>query len=211
MFSLLIQNKISELESLVDQDGLLPLETFELFYFLGNLSIEVVKQNNESAFGWRDDNYPEFLVRGINYYRQAYNIQDDQIDIARKEQAKTNIANQLSAQRRDLEALHLYDHNFSLDGDSAYVSTLRKAQVLHYLSQYVENENHAAFYQLEAFNLVKLLEDNIDGCTHKSIINTLQNDQDIVYLRTFGKQYGSSLEGWKNDHTPEYASKDGAD
>jgi hypothetical protein len=176
-------------------------------YLLGNLHGKLIWILQESASGWRNDNYPKNLTAEINHLRIASKlVSEDSDDL--KSRIRTNLSNALAHQRRNIEVLNHWVCDFNIEGDAPFISTLSKARELIWISKNLNNESHQHLYQYEAVLLLKHLKDHIHNTDHQSVINTLDNDSEILHYLENGEEFFKPIAGWKTQHKPDSYSHD---
>ena len=176
-------------------------------YLLGNLYSGLAVITAEDSAGWRTDNYPENLAHAINHFRQAEEF-SSQSNSSHLGEIKTNLANGLAHQRRNIEALESWSCNFSIEGDAPYVSTLSKARELLWISYWLNDPGHAWCFRYEAYILLKSLQSVLDSIDHPGVINTITHDQEIGKLIKFGDDNFQKLQNWSSKQTCEDYSED---
>ena len=177
------------------------------FYSLANLHAELFRLLEEDVSDWRNNNYPENLVKEIDYLRQAealipYTTQGAYNEI------KTNLRNALAHQRRNIEVLEYWQCNFSVEGDAPFVSIFSKSNELRWISFWLNDPSYRELYQVEAYFLLKELQNNISNTTHERIINSIKNDKEIVSFLEFGDKNFKKLFGWQKKYKPPSYKKD---
>ena len=93
---------------------------------------------------------------------------------------QTNLANCLCSFGRYIEAIQLWPCDFFHEGDSAFVSTYRKANILRYLSTFIDSPYTAYDYRFKAYRMLKILKAKVDRDGIISKHRVLMNDPDIV-------------------------------
>ncbi len=193
-------------------------------YLLGNLYGTLSSILQESASGWRknippenisqedataceEDNFPINLSAEINHLRQAKALISEETEQIGNE-IITNLANAVAHQRRNIEVLNQWVCDFSIEGDAPFVSILSKARELIWISKNLNDESHQHLYQYEAFLLLKHLKDHIHNTDHQSVINTLDNDPEILHYLENGEEFFKPIAGWKTKHKPDSYSHD---
>jgi len=165
-------------------------------YLLGNLYSGLSSVTKESSASWRDNEYPVNLTAAINHLRQAeaLGIQNEASNIS---EIRTNLANEMAHQRRNIEVLEYWVTDFSLYGDAPFVSALSKAKELLWISHWLNDPSHTQLYQYEAYLLLKKLQKNITKTTHSATISSINNDKEIISLLKFGNENFAPLAGWQ--------------
>ena len=199
-----IQKLIQELEKKLENDISGDCQC-SVHYFLGNLYSELSSLLEEKVSGWRNDNYPESLTAAINHFRRAEKLlSEDTRGI--KNEVRTNLADALARQGRSIEIFDYWKCDFNIQGEAPFVSTLRKAQELLWLSVWLNDCNHARIYQYEAYLLIKKLQNNLSETDHPRIVNSLKNslkNDEIAWLLENGGKLSMSFSDWQKKHNPD--------
>ena len=162
-----------------------------LYYFLGNLYAklgELRKENNEIPTG--DACRASNRIKAVDAYRKAledFKKTDEKEAVIYARETKTNLANELAFFNRNIEALPLYSLDFSISGDSPYVSSLAKAKVLRELAKYINDDMHRFRYYESAYNLYKQFETNNERTTYSELVNSYNEPYVQNYLKWFDR------------------------
>ncbi len=160
-----------------------------LNYWLGNLFSCKSYLNLERIEDWKNHKFPVHLVECINYFRKALYLDAESL---LHDSVKTNIANELDKFGRIIEAIDLWNCDFSLNGDVPFVSSYNKGYALWKLSEYIDDPGHSERYQFEAYNVFKKLSFMIDKSTHQRLVKGFRSDNKIKKLIEYGdEQYKS--------------------
>ena len=189
-----LRELIAYLENELKGDLTAPART-SLYYHLGNLHSGLSQAVGEKASGWRNDLFPKHLAEAINCYRQALEIARE-CDFKFIHEIETNLANELANQRRNIEAQAYWFIDFTVAGDASFVSSLRRAKELLWSAHWLNDPGHAERYVYEAYRLLKLIRNNLTPETHPAVSHSMQNDQEILNLLTFGDEHFGDLENW---------------
>jgi len=154
-----------------------------LNYWLGNLLSCKSSINSENIQDWKNHKFPTYLVECINYHRKAFYLD---IESSLHDEVKTNIANELDKFGRLIEAIDLWNCDFSLKGDTPFVSSYYKGYALWKLSEYINDSGHAERYQSEAYKIFKKLLLMMDKSTHQRLVKSFKNDNKIKKLLEYG-------------------------
>ncbi len=154
-----------------------------LNYWLGNLFSCKSSINLENIQDWKNRKFPAHLVECINYHRKAFYLD---IKSPLHNEVKTNLANELERFDRVIEAIDLWNCDFSLSGDAPFVSSYYKGFALWKLSEYINDPGHAERYQFEAYKIFKKLSLMIDKSTHKQLAENFKNDKRVKRLLEYG-------------------------
>ncbi len=204
-----IQKLIQELEKKLENDISGDCQC-SVHYFLGNLCSSLSSLLEEKVSGWRNDNYPESLTAAINHFRRAEKLlSEDTRGI--KNKVRTNLANALARQGRSIEIFDYWKCDFNIQGEAPFVSTLRKAQELFWLSFWLNDCDHARIYQYEAYLLIKKLQNNLSETDHPRIVNSFKNslkNDKIAWLLENGGKLSMSFSDWQREHNPDSYSVD---
>lgn len=191
-----IEQLIQTLEKTLDDTISSDLECYTR-YILGNLYHRLSYITAENPSNWRSDNYPDNLTIEINHLRQAKSLLSDKTSAIRNE-IKTNLANAVSQQRRNIEVLSDWHHDFSALSDAPYVSSLSKARELIWISHWLNDPSHQNLYRYEAYRLLSTLQENVDKSDHPKIKETLNTDRQIVSILEKGGNFFDGYEDWQS-------------
>lgn len=186
-----------ELEAFVEESVSREQEC-AIHYLLGNLNTALSRVNKEDATSWRDGKWSKYAAIAFNHLRKAELISKDDGSPYEKE-IKTNLANELAHQRRSLEAMNYWQLD-AVEGDAPFVSALSKGRELGFLSFYQNDLSHTQLYQYEAYVLFRDLRDKSDQITHPRVVDTIQNEGQVLSLLEFGDQNFEALNGWQNEY-----------
>lgn len=193
-----IEQLIHTLEKTLDSTIPSDLECYTR-YILGNLYHGMSAITAENTSGWRNNSYPDNLTAEINHLRQAKSLLSDQTSAIKKE-VETNLTNAVSQQRRNIEVLSDWHHDFSTASDVPYVSSLSKARELIWVSQWLNDPNHQNLYRYEAYRLLSTLKKNIEKTDHPKIKETLDTDPQIMSILEKGENFFNGLENWQSSY-----------
>ncbi|WNO10484.1 LA2681 family HEPN domain-containing protein [Teredinibacter sp. KSP-S5-2] len=177
-------------------------------YYIGNLHSAASKIQKESWHRWREQVYPSHKVQTINAYRTSLLLLQEFSNSPILNEIRTNLANEITDQRRSIEAFEIWSHDFSSPGDAPFVSTAAKIRELIYLHYYINDPGHAKSYIFSAYNLLNTLEENISESSHPGIINLLQYDKDIKNLRDFGLKCSKEDLSWDSTPPTKYSKSE---
>lgn len=176
-----------------------PNEECLCHYILANLYSGLFSILKESASGWREDNYPNNLTSQINHLRSAEALISDSTRIYKNE-IRTNLANAIAMQRRNIEVLDHWKCDFTIPGDAPFVSSRSKAKELIWISRWLNDPSHRELYKAEAYFLLKELKENLSKTDHSEIIDSLTTDDEIVLFLREGESSFESLKNWQHKH-----------
>ncbi len=154
-----------------------------LNYWLGNLLSCKSSINLEKIQDWKNRKFPTHLVECINYQRKAFYLD---IKSPLHNEVKTNLANELERFNRVVEAIDLWNCDFSLKGDTPFVSSYHKGFALLKLSKYINDLWHAQRYEFEAYKIFKKLSLNIDKSTHQQLVKSFKSNKRIKHFLKWG-------------------------
>ena len=177
-------------------------------YILGNLYSGHSRLLKEDASGWRNDNFPKNLTSEINHLRLAEALisAHGQIDA---DAIRTNLANALSKQRRNIEILDYWKCDFTVQGDASFVSSISKARELLWISHWLNDPSHTHLYQYEAYLLLQELQKHISKKDHSEVINLFNTNTEVINLLEMGGELFSPLENLgKTSDEIKYANKE---
>ncbi|MGD9807766.1 MAG: LA2681 family HEPN domain-containing protein [Deferribacterales bacterium] len=163
-------------------------DKFQGYYTLANLYSEYGQLNSESIYGWMDDEYPKNLVLSMNSYRECLLQNNNELI-----EPIVNYANALNKFCRTVEAVKYWKCDFSLVGDPAPVSFLSMGDSLGWLSQFLDDKGHELEFQLQAYQLLKELQQNINKVEHVGIVLTVKEDERINRFLAYGDKHFADL------------------
>ena len=197
-----------ELYSLVEKientklDDLLLEDVCQLEYTIGNLYVGISCALNEELPSWRNGEFPKYRVKAINSYRRARALADV-TESPLFAQITTNLAIEISQQGRAIEAISNWNMHFASTGDAPIVAAFSKAQSLKWLTYYINDPGHVDCYLIEAYKLLKKLDETVDKKDHPKIFNELKNNAEYRTLLDHGDDnFWSDLE-WDQSE-PDY-------
>ena len=200
-----ISQLIDKLDSYLKADDLPDDTLARCNYFLANLYSKLSILRKEDFSGWRNDEFPENMVNAINRLRSAKTFAVSRHDFLPNE-IRTNLANQVAGQRRTIECFEKWVCDFSLDGDSPYISALSKSRELIWVSHWLNDPDHVNCYLLEAYSLLSDLQSNLTKTTHPGVIETMNDDPQIARVMKFGRSKSQTEIDWdKNLGCPDYS------
>jgi len=181
-----LDSLIKQLRKRIKNDDVSDHENITYHYLIGNMLCGIADHSKEDWFSWLKGQYPEHKVQAMNAYRTA-SVLADKIESPIKYEIRANLANELAHQRRTFEALELWHSDFSIAGDSPYVSTCAKIRELIFLHYYLNDPGHAKCYCVAAYQLLQKLEKHIEGTDHPQILHHVRKSDELANLRDFGK------------------------
>jgi len=167
-------------------------------YILGNLYNNLSNIMAENPSGWKDDNYPLFLTSEINHLRKSKQLLAS-MPHHFGNTVKTNLANALARQRRSIEVIDEWNCDLSIEGDSSFVSSLSKAKELIWISHWLNDSSHQNLYRYEAYLLIKNVKENIAGTDHPKVLQSMQEDKQILSILSKGDELFKNFDGWHKD------------
>ena len=174
-------------------------------YFLANLYSKLSILRKEDFRGWRLGKFPENMVNAINKLRSAKTFAISRDDFLPNE-IQTNLANEIARQRRTIECFEEWTCDFSLEGDSPYVSALSKARELIWTSYWLNDPGHTDCYLLETYSFLNDLQSNLTKTSHPGVIKTMNSDPQIAKVMEFGRSKSQTEIEWdKNFPCPNYS------
>ena len=176
-------------------------------YIISNLYSGLSTAHNEHSGGWRENNFPENLASSINHLRQARALTLTANESFRYE-IETNLANSLATQRRNIEVLEWWQCDFTIEGDSPFVSTLSKSRELGWLSHWLNDPGHAERYKYTAYRLLKQLQANMSDKAPPAVRDHLINDSKLRKFIQYGDEHFHMHKGWDEYECPQAYSAD---
>lgn len=202
--------KISDFTSLV-KDYIKPEQTVDnvvcCYYFLGNLYSALSFLLQESASSWRNSIFPSNRVCSINAYRLAERMADE-IRSPLIYEIQTNLANEIAHQRRNFESIEKWRCDFNIVGDTPFVSSLSKARELLWIRHWLNDDGHSNCYVFAAYIVLSNLRSNLRRTDHPNIIETMNNDEEILSILDYGDKNREIIINWDKEKYTEYASTD---
>ena len=189
--------------ALIDQIERIDLSTVQgshlsqLSYVLGNLFASVSSVSRENLSEWRVKKFPAYRVKAINCYRRAQAFGDKHEGLARLE-ITTNLANEISYQGRAVEAISTWNTNLEIPGDAPIVASFAKARSLLWLTHFLEDPGHADCHALEAYKLLKALDQQMREEDHPTIFEALKNEDMYRNILDFGDRQSQENLDWCN-------------
>lgn len=174
---------ISECKKILQNEVLKDNAKKSLNYWLGNLFSCKSSINSENIQDWKNNKFPTHLVECINYHRKAFYLDTES---PLHDEVKTNIANELDKFGRIIEAIDLWNCDFSLKGDTPFVSSYHKGFALLKLSKYINDLGHAERYEFEAYKIFKNLLLKIDKSSHKQLVKSFKGNKRIKHFIKWG-------------------------
>jgi len=181
-----IDNLISKLEK-SEYDKIEGIDSEEFLYNLANLYIGKSSINREEWSNWRHDEFPVYSVIGINHFRKAQSLATINTHILLP-QIVTNLAVEISAQNRIIENLPLWLCDFSVNGDTPFVSAYHRARDLFKASFFINDAGHAEIYRVEAFKLFYQIDELIDEGDHELIYRDVKTNSRILEILDYGNK-----------------------
>jgi hypothetical protein len=110
-------DKLNALKSNLDEGLILS----QVLYCLSNLHFTKAGIENEKIDQWRESVFPQNMVKSLNYVRQAYSmaIKFNSLQIL---DIQTNLANNIRAFNRFIEAIHYYTFDYLENSSYTFVS-----------------------------------------------------------------------------------------
>lgn len=181
-----IESKIAKLESYLKLSISVEHKS-HMYYFLGNLYIKKSALKKEKYNQWKNKSYPDNAVLAVNNLRKA-NEFSGRSEHYIKFEIKTNLANCLSDFGRHIEAINLWPCDFSLKGDSPFVSCYRKAKTLLYLANFIEDKYHSFDYTFQAYKIFKTLTNEVVSKGY-SYFEKFTKDKNIINFIRQGDKF----------------------
>ncbi len=207
---------IKTIETLLSKIGSLSLCTksdslkAKLHYFAGNLCSSLSVIQGEVASGWRTGNFPEIKANAINHFRKCIRLTETKDDLLRNE-ATTNLGNELSSQGRGVEAIKYWTTDFKLKGDAPFVSAMMRSRELLTIGHWLNDSGHKDLYVYEAYQTTKALRENINKTSHPAANYYVTQDPQITNLFSVGDASLHVLDGWEKDHPDKSSTKEEAE
>jgi len=174
---------IDKCKNFLQQVNLEDSDKKRLKYWLGNLFSCKSHIKSENIQDWKNHKFPSHFVDCINYYREALDLD---VKSLLHNEVKANLANELKRLDRVIEAIDLWNCDFSLKGDAPFVSSYHKGLALWKLSEYINDSGHAERYNFEAYKILKKLSLLISKSTHEELAEYLKNNQKIKEFLKWG-------------------------
>ncbi|MGH1428258.1 MAG: LA2681 family HEPN domain-containing protein [Arenicella sp.] len=174
-----------------------PIAVINIQYMLGNLYTALSSASNEKLSTWRTGQFPEHRVSSINLYRKAIQTAHT-VNHPLIAEISTNLANSISEQGRVVEALAIWDCDFSKTGDASFVSALAKVRTMLWMSHYINDLGHADCYRVEAYKLLSVLDKNISKNDHPSVYVTVKEDAEMLSFLEYGQENFQNTLDWDN-------------
>lgn len=190
----------------IDLSSLQENHRSQLAYILGNLFSSASSVSRENLSEWRVKKFPAYRAEAINCYRIAQVLGERYGGLARLK-ITTNLANEISYQSRQVEAISMWDTNLSIPGDAPIVASFAKARSLLWLTQFLADPGHADCYALEAYKLLKALDQQMREEEHPTIFKALKNEEMYRNILDFGDQQSKEDLDW-DDLGPDQSYSD---
>lgn len=174
-------------------------------YYLGNLSSGLSRIRQESADGWRTDNYPLARSNAIDHYRECLKLNQD-ANRALSNETTTNLGIELAHQERGIEALAYWNPDFNLNGDTPFVSACSRSRELLRISKYLNDDSHSTLFNYESYRSLKKLKENENATTHGAVLHHLQHDEQANWLIKYGDKNFKKLANWQDKNVSTSSS-----
>lgn len=202
---------LQNLNSLIDRIDQMSLddigldEICYLDYMSGNLYASASSVSKENLSAWRETEFPRYRVEAINAYRRA-RILACILESPLLSNINTNLTNEISHQGRITEAISSWEIDKGDQGDAPVVTAFSKARSLMWLTHFIDDPGHVDCYLIEAYKLLKDLDNNICQSDHPVIYYRLKNDPEFRKFLKFGDNtFLESLDWAKVDVDQSYS------
>lgn len=192
----LMLNKLSKLET---ENAENPTAIAHILYCISNLYTEKAKLTKEFVGNWRNGQFPEYNIMGLNYLRKAENKINRNSYPYNPLEIQTNIGNSLNSFCRVVEAIKYwtFNYDFKQKNDANFVAPFAKAKTLNWLAKFLNDPGHSYYYNMEAYKLLNSLYNCKENILHNGIKNDLTTNQEITELLQWGKEESPNIKPFK--------------